>query len=73
MKIELSNKDILGRKTTSTYRFPVEFFFTGWMLMLLLGILHIDFIHSVPAVGYWPCVALCLVVQLLVAWSRSDK
>jgi hypothetical protein len=33
--------------------------FAGLVLMLLLGVLHADFIPAVPAAGFAPCWCLC--------------
>lgn len=50
--------------------------FYGWVLMLIIGGLH-SFIPEVPALGYWPCVLIGLLLGLIfnpkprVTYSRS--
>lgn len=49
----------LGKALTTTV---VHAFYSGWLLMLLLGIVAGEF--GVPtAIGYWPCVLLALCAR----------
>ena len=62
----------------------LSFLITGWLLMLLLGIIHNHTLvsdcvgssicnppHSpVPAWGYWFCVLIMLIVHFIVGFFR---
>jgi hypothetical protein len=38
----------------------------GWLLMLLLGVLHGSFTEAAPTPGFWPCVAVWALVTYLI-------
>ena len=61
-----------GKTGSIKVRFPVMFLFTGWMLMLLMGILHIHVSPEVPLLGYWVCAAIMLVVELILWGIRGN-
>lgn len=47
----------------------------GWLLMLVLGIAHHDLHSSIPALGFWTCAALTLLIRLVWfgLFGRSGK
>jgi hypothetical protein len=49
------------------------FFLTGWALMLLMGILHLDVNPSIPNLGYWICTGIMLCVHVLIAYTTPSR
>ena len=45
--------------------------FTGWLLMLLFGIVHLHISGSVPAIGYWVGVPLGALFNILKLTSTG--
>lgn len=50
----------------------VSVFLNGWLVMLALGILH-DASPTIPALGYWPCVAMTVLIGMFLAVIRMDN
>jgi hypothetical protein len=38
----------------------------GWLVMLAMGVLHHELSASVPPVGYWPLVLICLAAGAVI-------
>lgn len=66
-KIEWTSNNI-----KKTVRIPLMFLFTGWMLMLLMGILHLNGFPDVPLWGYWLCTGVMLIVEMIVWAIRGN-
>ena len=45
----------------------------GWLLMLLLGVLHHEVSPQVPALGYWVSCALSLLLRLVLGGFAPAK
>lgn len=48
---------IIRATITSALLWPIG----GWALMLILGIAHYDVSASIPALGFWLCLALIVL------------
>lgn len=70
----------LGRKTKSIgtsgvswYEFWVSILLTfvaGWVLMLLVGIVHHEWLPDLPTLGYWPSLLIAFMLDWLVNLLR---
>lgn len=58
-------------RATYTVRIPFAFIITGWLLMLLVGILHHNVSDAIPTIGYGLSVLIMLIVQA-ISWLHSD-
>jgi hypothetical protein len=45
----------------------------GWILMLLLGVVHLNISSGVPAIGYWACVAPALLIRILFNQTSATR
>lgn len=45
----------------------------GWYLMLSVGIVHHDWIHALPTLGYWRAVLLVLLMKGVFSLTPSTK
>lgn len=45
-------------------------FVGGWVFMLTVGIIHHEWLHQVPTLGYWPSFLIFFMVDWCVSLMR---
>jgi hypothetical protein len=48
-------------------------FFGGWMLMLSVGIAHLNWLPQLPTIGYWVAVLLVALMKGVFSLSPPPK
>lgn len=59
-----------GNGATYKIALPWGFILSGWLFMLLMGILHLHVSPVIPPIGYGLSVLIMFLVQL-ISWCHS--
>lgn len=43
----------------------------GWLFMLMVGMIHANWLHALPTIGYWHSVPIMFVFRMIIAQASS--
>lgn len=63
----------IGRTITSLCTAIVHAFAAGWELMIAVGVIHAEWIPSLPTIGYWWAVLLVWLFTGMFSTPKTDR
>lgn len=48
-------------------------FYRGWIFMLVVGVIHAEWIHQLPTIGYWWSVLVSTLLSGALSSTSSSK